>query len=68
MNEFIKAIVKMSREMAINDHGFVEEDGFLFSPSTILLVGEIEESNRQHLIDQALASGNKDMFLELTKN
>ncbi|WP_211255332.1 IDEAL domain-containing protein [Lysinibacillus odysseyi] len=34
----------------------------------MLLVGEIEESNRQHLIDQALASGNKDMFLELTKN
>ncbi|MGN7114942.1 IDEAL domain-containing protein [Lysinibacillus odysseyi] len=68
MKEFINAIVKMAREVAIEHHGFVEEDGFLFSPSTILLVGEIEESNRQHLIDQALASGNKDMFLELIKN
>lgn len=44
----------------------MEEDGIVLNPKTIELVNEIEQTNLQHLIDNALATGNRELFIQLT--
>ncbi|WP_349725525.1 IDEAL domain-containing protein [Lysinibacillus capsici] len=53
-------------EMAVNEGHLIKEDGILLNPNTIKLVKEIEEVNRQHLIDNALVTGNQKLFMQLT--
>lgn len=70
MDDFIKMFINaahQSAQKALKLSGYVEEDGILLSPQTISLVAEIEEANRQHLIDQSLLTGNKELFMQLTK-
>lgn len=66
MDSFISMFLNAARTVAIEYHGYVEEDGFLLNPDTIKLVTEMEEANRQRLIDQSLATGNKELFMRLT--
>ena len=66
MDSFITMFLKAARTVAIEYHGYVEEDGVLLAPDTIKLVTELEEVNRQCLIDQSLQTGNKEMFMQLT--
>lgn len=51
MNEFIKAFLTVAHEVAKECHGYVEEDGILLAPATVELVAELEEANRQRLIE-----------------
>ncbi|MFM9535735.1 IDEAL domain-containing protein [Lysinibacillus sp. IITD104] len=60
------SILKAVTELAIQEGLLVEEDGVLLSPKTIGLVKEIEEMNRQHLIDKALANNDRELFMQLT--
>ena len=66
VKEFVSEFVVRARQLLVAEHGFAEEEGVLLSPSTIALVEEIEEANRQHLIDQALINGDKQAFIQLT--
>ena len=68
VKEFLSGFLGRARQLLIDEHGFTWEEGTLLSPSTVELVKEIEESNRQHLIEQALIDGNKEWFMELTKS
>ena len=68
VKEFVSEFVVRARQLLVDEYGFTQEDGVVLSPSTVKLVEEIEESNRQHLIEQALIDGNKEWFMELTKN
>lgn len=68
MDEFIKAILTVAREVAKEHHGYVEEEGTLLAPGTVELVAELEEANRQRLIEQALINEDKELFMQLTKN
>lgn len=67
MDDFIKGFINAARAVAVKHHGYVIEDGVFLAPETIKLVNEIEENNRQHLIDQSLLTGNKELFMQLTK-
>lgn len=60
------SILKAAIALAIQEGLLVEEDGVLLSPNTINLVNEIEEMNRQHLIDLALANNDRELFMQLT--
>ncbi|MGR7908376.1 IDEAL domain-containing protein [Lysinibacillus capsici] len=60
------SILKAAIALAIQEGLLVEEDGVLLSPNTISLVNEIEEMNRQHLIDMALANNDRELFIQLT--
>lgn len=60
------SILKAAIALAIQEGLLVEEDGVLLSPNTINLVNEIEEMNRQHLIDIALANNDRELFVQLT--
>lgn len=60
------SILKAAIALAIQEGLLVEEDGVLLSPTTIDLVNEIEEMNRQHLIDIALANNDRELFMQLT--
>ena len=68
VKEFVSEFVVRARQLLVDEYGFTKEEGILLSPSTVKLVEEIEEANRQHLIEQALIDGNKEWFMELTKN
>ncbi|MEK4700398.1 IDEAL domain-containing protein [Solibacillus sp. FSL R7-0668] len=67
MDSFKAFILSTVRTIAVEYHGYVEEDGIFLAPDTVKLVAEMEEANRQHLIDQSLVTGNKDLFMQLTK-
>ena len=60
------AIKRAALEMAIEAGIVVREGDFVLNKSTVDLVAEIEEANRQHLIDKALASNNCELFMQLT--
>lgn len=73
--DIFNMIQQAAKDMAVSDGVLIEEDGTLLNPNTIKLVSEIErvnhlhlmsESNRQGLIDIALESGNKTLFMKLT--
>ena len=73
--DIFNMIQQTAKDMAVTDGVLIEEDGTLLNPNTIKLVSEIErvnhlhlmsESNRQGLIDIALESGNKTLFMQLT--
>lgn len=66
MDEFLNKLVKAAHNVLVNEHGFVKEDGILLAPSTMEIVRELEEMNRQRLIEQALINGNKQLFMQLT--
>ena len=63
-------IQQAAKAMAVQQGVLIEEDGILLNPKTIELVNEIEEANRQHAIDTvidiALETGNRDLFMQLT--
>ena len=59
------AIKRAAIAMAIEAGVAVQEDGFVLNKSTVDLVAEIEEANRQHLIDSALANNNRELFMQL---
>ncbi|MCS5499838.1 IDEAL domain-containing protein [Lysinibacillus sp. A4] len=65
-NDFFNAFMKAAYTVAIKEGVLVEEDGIVLNPSTIELVKEIEQINLQHLIDNALATGNRELFMQLT--
>lgn len=67
MDSFKDFILSTVQSIAVEFHGYVEEDGIFLAPETIKLVAEMEVVNRQHLIDQSLVTGNKDLFMQLTK-
>lgn len=60
------SILKAATALAIKEGLLVEEEGVLLSRNTISLVNEIEEMNRQHLIDMALANNDRELFMQLT--
>lgn len=62
----IKRATNAALLMAIEEGLIVSEGGTLLNPKTIELVSEIEEANRQHLIDKALTTGNRELFMQLT--
>ena len=68
VKEFLSVFVVRARQLLVDEYGFTQEDDVVLSPSTVELVEEIEEANRQHLIEQALIDGNKEWFMELTKS
>ena len=68
VKDFVSEFVLRARKILVDEHGFTWEEETLLSPSTVVLVEEIEEANRQHLIEQALIDGNKEWFMELTKS
>ncbi|MFF5993676.1 IDEAL domain-containing protein [Lysinibacillus sp. KU-BSD001] len=66
MDSFIDQYVSMFRAIAFYYHGYKLEEGILLASNTIKLVTELEEINRQRLIEQALVNGDKELFMELT--
>ena len=66
MGEFLNKLMEAAHNVLVNEHGFVKEDGILLAPSTVEIVKELEEMNRQRLIEQALINGNKKLFMQLT--
>lgn len=60
------SILKAVTALAVKEGLLVEEEGVLLSRNTINLVNEIEEMNRQHLIDMALANNDRELFMQLT--
>lgn len=64
--DLFRAAVAKAIEMAVNEGHLIKEDDVLLNPNTIELVKEIEEFNRQHLIDNALITGNQKLFMQLT--
>lgn len=64
--QLFDSILKAVTALAVKEGLLVEEDGVLLNPNTINLVNEIEEMNRQHLIDMALANNDRELFMQLT--
>lgn len=64
--DLFRAAAAKAIEMAVNEGHLIKEDGILLNPNTISLVNEIEEMNRQHLIDIALANNDRELFMQLT--
>lgn len=64
--DLFRAAVAKAIEMAVNEGHLIKEDGIILMPATINLVNEIEEMNRQHLIDMALANNDRKLFMQLT--
>jgi len=64
--DLFRAAAAKAIEMAVNEGHLIKEDGIILKPSTIDLVNEIEEMNRQHLIDIALANNDRELFMQLT--
>lgn len=60
------SILKAVTALAVKEGLLVEEEGVLLSTNTINLVNQIEEMNRQHLIDMALANNDRELFMQLT--
>lgn len=66
MIQLFDSILKAVTALAVKEGLLVEEEGVLLSRNTINLVNEIEEMNRQHLIDMALANNDRELFMQLT--
>ncbi len=64
--DLFRAAAAKAIEMAVNEGHLIKEDGILLKPATIDLVNEIEEMNRQHLIDMALANNDRELFMKIT--
>ena len=64
--DIFNMIQQAAKAMAVQQGVLIEEEGTLLNPRTIELVNEIEEANRQHLIDSALANNNRELFMQLT--
>ncbi|OEC03474.1 hypothetical protein GY31_01695 [Lysinibacillus sphaericus] len=64
--DFFKTAVAKAIEMAVKEGHLIKEDSTYLNPKTINLVNEIEEMNRQHLIDKALANNDRELFMQLT--
>lgn len=64
--DLFRAVAAKAIEMAVNEGHLIKEDGIILKPATISLVNEIEEMNRQHLIDMALANNDRELFMQLT--
>ncbi|MBG9756375.1 hypothetical protein J2B92_17335 [Lysinibacillus sphaericus] len=64
--DLFRAAAVKAIEMAVNEGHLIKEDGILLKPATIDLVNEIEEMNRQHLIDMALSNNDRELFMLLT--
>ena len=64
--DLFRAAAAKAIEMAVNEGHLIKEDGIILNPNTINLVNEIEEMNRQHLIDMALANNDRELFMQLT--
>ncbi|WP_333880322.1 IDEAL domain-containing protein [Lysinibacillus capsici] len=64
--ELFRAAAAKAIEMAVKEGHLIKEDGILLKPSTIDLVNETEEMNRQHLIDMALVNNDRELFMQLT--
>ncbi|SPT98767.1 IDEAL domain [Lysinibacillus capsici] len=64
--DLFRAAAAKAIEMAVNEGHLIKEDGIILNPNTINLVNEIEEMNRQHLIDMALANNDRELFMRLT--
>lgn len=64
--DLLRAAAAKAIEMAVNEGHLIKEDGIILKPSTIDLVNEIEEMNRKHLIDIALANNDRELFMQLT--
>ena len=68
MNNFLGKIIMAAIEEHIKTGKLVQlEDGSVLEESTIKLVDEIVEANRQRKIDYALETRNEVLFMELTK-
>lgn len=66
MIQVFDSILKAVTALAVKEDLLVEEEGVLLSTNTINLVNQIEEMNRQHLIDMALANNDRELFMQLT--
>lgn len=66
MIQVFDSILKAVTALAVKEGLLVEEEGVLLSTNTINLVNQIEEMNRQHLIDMALANNDRELFMQLT--
>ncbi|WP_342504229.1 IDEAL domain-containing protein [Lysinibacillus sp. FSL L8-0126] len=64
--DLFRAAVAKALEMAVNEGHLIKEDGIVLKPATLELVNEVEEMNRQHLIDMALANNDRELFMQLT--
>lgn len=64
--DLFRAAAAKAIEMAVNEGHLIKEDGIILMPATINLINEIEEMNRQHLIDMALANNDRKLFMQLT--
>lgn len=64
--DLFRAAAAKAIEMAVNEGHLIKEDGIILMPATINLVNEIQEMNRQHLIDMALANNDRELFMQLT--
>ena len=64
--DLFRAAAAKAIEMAVKEGHLIKEDGIILDPNTINLVNEIEEMNRQHLIDMALANNDRELFMQLT--
>lgn len=67
LEDLMKAFAKAATTIAVREGVLVEEDDVLLNKTTVDLVNEIEEANRQQLIDKALATGNRELFMQLTE-
>ncbi|WP_342442868.1 IDEAL domain-containing protein [Lysinibacillus sp. FSL K6-0075] len=64
--DLFRAAAAKAIEMAVNEGHLIKEDGIILKPATLELVNEIEEMNRQHLIDMALSNNDRELFMQLT--
>ena len=54
------------KKLAVREGVLMEEQGTLLKPETIKLVEEIQQHHLDIMIDQTLATGNKELFMQLT--
>lgn len=66
MEGFTEKFLEAAKKLLVSNHGFVVEGGFLLAPSTVTLIAELEEANRQRLIDKSLIDGDRELFIKLT--
>ncbi|SPT95592.1 IDEAL domain [Lysinibacillus capsici] len=64
--DLFRAAAAKAIEIAVYEGHLIKEDGIILMPATIDLVNEIEEMNRKHLIDMALANNDRELFMQLT--
>ncbi len=54
------------KNLAVKEGVLMKEQDTYLKPETIKLVEEIQQHTLDALIDQALATGDKDLFMQLT--